>query len=134
LFLYIGMTIDNWLDAKKRITKNSISSKNKHEKDAIDMIARYNIGDNQFYNELLELNSLNKTATSYRELRNLSLLDKIDKRLRNELQKTIRNIIRLQSQQEFNSIVERIKLFLEEIENVGLISNSQNSLKLYKLV
>jgi hypothetical protein len=83
---------------------------------------------------LLELNSLNKTATSYRELRNLSLLDKIDKRLRNELQKTIRNIIRLQSQQEFNSIVERIKLFLEEIENVGLISNSQNSLKLYKLV
>ena len=117
------MSIDNWLGAKQRIKKGCISFKNNNEKDALDIIARYNIGDNQFFNELLEFNSLNKKATSYRELRNLSLLDKIDKRLRNELNVTIRNIIRLQSQQEFHLIVLKIKTFLEEIEKVGLVSS-----------
>ena len=127
------MSIESWLESKKRQKQGHIK-KNNNEKDAIDIVARYNIEDNQFFNDLLENNATNKTATSYRELRNLALLDKIDTRLINELHTAIKKIIRHKSQQEFNLIAEKMKSFLDELERAGLLKMDDKPVKFYQFI
>ena len=75
---------------------------------------------------------------SRRELIDMTVLDKMQDRIKHELQENLRTIRKIQSQNEFNSIVAKIKNFLSEVEDfkyrnvVNQDFKNRKSIKLYE--
>ena len=64
----------------------------------------------------------------------MTLLDKIQEQLKSELDESIKRVYRVKAQQEFNSIVSKIRVFLEKDYNDSSIKNKRIKPKLYEYV
>ena len=117
-----SMTIDKWIEIHRR-RNNSIELKNLsvnvENKNLISDNLNNNKNDKLFKkdvkNENLRSIHVNKSK-SRREIDDLMSLDKMQKRLSDEIEEKLKLLRKLESRNEFNSIVTRIKSFLDDVE------------------
>lgn len=115
------MNVEKWIEVHKRRNKYAAMSfinKEIETSEALEILDKYNIADKKIIENLIDENDKKHLkAISIRQLRNLTLLDKVQDRLRVELNDTIVKVRKLESQREFNSIVARMRTFIDEIED-----------------
>lgn len=115
------MNVEKWIEVHKRRNKYAAMSfinKEIETSEALEILDKYNIADKKIIENLIDENDKKHLkAISIRQLRNLTLLDKVQERLRVELNDTIVKVRKLESQREFNSIVARMRTFIDEIED-----------------
>lgn len=58
-----------------------------------------------------------KKSRSIREISELTMLDKVQERIRKEINEKIKHLRKIESKNEFNAIVNRIKQFLDQLES-----------------
>lgn len=126
------MNVDKWIEIHKRRNKRAalgLIVQNMEQEEAMEIFEKYSITNKNLINELIDKDKSKQTRTiSIRQLRNLTLLDKVHERLRLELEETVKKVRRLEAQREFNSIVDRIRYFIDEVEEFQLTSDSNNKL------
>lgn len=87
-----------------------------------------------YHESLAKLNSLKKLKyRSRRELSDLTVLDKIQNRIKLELEENLRNLRKLESQNEFNSVVAKIKNFLVDMDKSSKLQLQQQHLPLQQV-
>lgn len=128
------MSIDKWIEAHSNRNKKVVFNKLMSNRKAPSISNQLSEKDQNLFNELIENTKIDKNKISYRDLRNMTLLDKIQEQLKSELDESIKRVYRLKAQQEFNSIVSKIRVFLEKDYNDSNIKNKRMKPKLYEYV
>ncbi|CAF0779362.1 unnamed protein product [Brachionus calyciflorus] len=101
-----SMDVDKWINVHKR--RSTIISKDlNHQINGNDLLKNL---------EIYSKSSQTKSR-SIRELSELTVLDLIQERKNREIKENIRNLRRKHALNEFNSIVVRIKAFLDDLDN-----------------
>jgi hypothetical protein len=129
------MSVDKWIEVHKRFnTKAAVKLITKDQK-LKKLTERYNLIEEKDLEEEEEITRKNKSL-SIRELSEMTVLDKLQTRIKMELLENLRYMKKIESQTEFNSIVMKIKRFLNEIEEFksqGYSNESYgNIIKLYE--
>ena len=128
------MSIDKWIEAHSNRNKKVVFNQLMSNRKAPSISNQLSEKDQNLFNELIENTKIDKNKISYRDLRNMTLLDKIQEQLKSELDESIKRVYRLKAQQEFNSIVSKIRVFLEKDYNDSSIKNKRIKPKLYEYV
>ena len=77
-----------------------------------------------------QLQQLTKRVRSVKELSQLNLIDNIQMRIKREVQDTLKKKSRDENQNHFNSVVERVRSFLYQVEEFNEVNNP--IIKLYE--
>ena len=128
------MSIDKWIEAHSNRNKKVVFNQLMSNRKAPSISNQLSERDQNLFNELIENTKIDKNKISYRDLRNMTLLDKIQEQLKSELDESIKRVYRLKAQQEFNSIVSKIRVFLEKDYTDSNIKNKRMKPKLYEYV
>jgi hypothetical protein len=128
------LSIDKWIEAHSNRNKKVVFNQLMSNRKAPSISNQLSEKDQNLFNELIENTKIDKNKISYRDLRNMTLLDKIQEQLKSELDESIKRVYRLKAQQEFNSIVSKIRVFLEKDYNDSSIKNKRIKPKLYEYV
>jgi hypothetical protein len=116
-----SMDVDKWLEVHKHRNKAAamklLNIKQKdikiEEKINDKKLTPMNINDKDPGEKM----KMVKNSRSKYELSDLTVLDRVQRRIRLELEQNMKQIVRQQHQSDFNDIVARIKVFLSETEN-----------------
>lgn len=134
-FLNISaLSIDKWIEAHSNRNKKVVFNQLMSNRKAPSTLNQLSEKDQNLFNELIENTKIDKNKISYRDLKNMTLLDKIQEQLKSELDESIKRVYRLKAQQEFNWIVSKIRVFLEKDYNDSNIKNKRMKPKLYEYV
>ena len=98
-----SMNVDKWIEVHKRQNRQT----------ALDFLNKnilvHNSKDNSTYTEKKMIKTGSK---SRRELANSTVLDNVQKTVKRELEETLKKIKRVETNNEFNSLVDKVKNFL----------------------
>ena len=109
------MSVDKWIEVHKRFNTKAAVKLITKDKKLKKLTEKYNlIEENDLEEE--ELITRKNKSLSIRELSEMTVLDKLQSRIKMEILENLRNMKKIESQTEFNSIVMKIKRFLKEIE------------------
>jgi len=134
-FLNISaLSIDKWIEVHSNRNKKVVFNQLMSNRKASSTLNQLSEKDQNLFNELIENTKIDKNKISYRDLKNMTLLDKIQEQLKSELDESIKRVYRLKAQQEFNWIVSKIRVFLEKDYNDSNIKNKRMKPKLYEYV
>jgi hypothetical protein len=134
-FLNISaLSIDKWIEVHSNRNKKVVFNQLMSNRKAPSTLNQLSEKDQNLFNELIENTKIDKNKISYRDLKNMTLLDKIQEQLKSELDESIKRVYRLKAQQEFNWIVSKIRVFLEKDYNDSNIKNKRMKPKLYEYV
>ena len=104
-----SMDVDKWIEIHRR--RNTLKAVNLLNKNIILP------GEEKTEDSFVKAKTLKKETRSRRQLIDITVLDKVQNRVKQELEENLRRLRKIESQTEFNSIVSRIKGFLTEIED-----------------
>ncbi|RNA36993.1 hypothetical protein BpHYR1_011930 [Brachionus plicatilis] len=105
-----SMNVEKWIGIHRRRSANAmlnLASQTDSVSQDEDFFDKY-----EFLSEPKQ-----KKSRSIRELSELTMLDKVQERIRRDINEKIKNLRKIESKNEFNAIVNRIKAFLDELEN-----------------
>lgn len=129
-----SMDVDKWVEVHKRRNTNTavhlIKKNVKLTKKAQDQMSILNkkleeVKLSNLKDQFLEDNDPSKSR-SIRTLSEMTVLDKVENRLKRQLMEKLRILRKLESQNEFNQIVDKIKGFLDDIEEFKCENNVIN--------
>lgn len=103
-----SMNVEKWIGIHRRRSANTMLASQ----------ADSSSQDEEFFAKYEFLSAPNqKKSRSIRELSDLTMLDKVQERIRRDINEKIKNLRKIESKNEFNAIVNRIKAFLDDLEN-----------------
>lgn len=125
-----SMSIDKWVNIhmrrnnRKALTMMRGSVRSKRQKEVLTSFSKkieeISRGDDE---QEGENNHENSHSRSLRELKELTVLDHVQKRLKRKMHERIKLLRRAESQQEFGILVGRMKYFLDDIEDFKCNNN-----------
>lgn len=116
-----SMSVEKWIEIHRRrsgIAAPNLTSQTESVSQDEDFYAKY-----EFFSVPNQ-----KKSRSIREISELTMLDKVQERIRKEINEKIKNLRKIESKNEFNAIVNRIKAFLDELENPLMESSFVSSM------
>jgi len=132
------MSVDKWIEVHKRFNTKAAVKLITKDKKLKKLTEKYNLIEENNVEEEVEEEEITRKnkSLSIRELSEMTVLDKLQTRIKMELLENLRNMKKIESQTEFNSIVMKIKRFLNEIEEFKSQGYSNdtysNIIKLYE--
>ncbi len=98
-----SMSVEKWIEVHKRQNRQT----------ALDFLNKNIVVIDPKESQSYVQKKMNKPESkSRRELADSTLLDKVQKQVKNELQQTLKKIKRVETNNEFNSLVDKIRSFL----------------------